>query len=163
MDASVLIKTLQNTLRGGGRPHMRLLATRSGRLDQPPANDARSLDPRDRLLRPVQRAKDRLLDQLTAAVIAGRYGLGAHDPLGQIPRRQRLRGVAQFVMDPSKTLALAEPGASRPLPFGTDLLRPDIGIEQPHRRVEMRQICPLPRQLLLELAHHPGQFRSLVA
>ena len=53
---------------------MRLLATRSGRLglDQPPADDARDLDPRDRLLRPVQLAEDRLLDQLTAAVIAGR-------------------------------------------------------------------------------------------
>jgi hypothetical protein len=66
-------------------------------------------------------------------------------------------------MDPPKTLALAEPGALRPLLFGMDLLRPDIGIEQPHRRVEMRQIRPLPRQLLLELAHHSGQFRSLVA
>src|ERR1700753_3580643 len=82
MDASDLIKALQNTLRGGGRPHMRVLATRSGRLDQPPANDARGLDPRDRLLRPVQRAEHRLLDQLTAAVIAGRYGLRAHDPFG---------------------------------------------------------------------------------
>jgi IS6 family transposase len=141
----------------------RLLATRSGRLNQPPADDARGLDPRNCLLRPVQRAEYRLLDQLTAAVIAGRYGLGTHDPLRQVPRRQRLRGVAQFVIDPPKTLALTEPGTSRPLLFGTDLLRPDIGIEQPHRRVEMRQICPLPRQLLLELAHHPGQFRSLVA
>ena len=89
---------------------MRVLATRSGRLDQPPANDARGLDPRDRLLRPVQRAEHRLLDQLTAAVIVGRYGLGAHDPLGQVPRRQRVRGVAKFVIDPPKTLALAEPG-----------------------------------------------------
>jgi hypothetical protein len=39
---------------------MRLLATRTGRLDQPPADDARDLDPRDRLLRPVQRAEHRL-------------------------------------------------------------------------------------------------------
>src|ERR1700733_11963675 len=110
MDPRDLIKALQNTLRGGGPPHMRVLATRSGRLDQPPANDARGLDPRDRLLRPVQRAEHRLLDQLTAAVIVGRYGLGAHDPLGQVPRRQRVRGVAKFVIDPPKTLALAEPG-----------------------------------------------------
>jgi hypothetical protein len=32
-----------------------------------------------------------------------------------------------------------------------------------HRRVEMRQICHLLRKLLLEFAHHPGQFRPLVA
>jgi hypothetical protein len=78
----------------------------------------------------VQRAEDRLLDQLTAPAIAGRYGFGAHELPGQVPRRQRLRGVAQFVMDPPKTLALAEPGPSCPLSFGTDLLRPDFGIEQ---------------------------------
>jgi hypothetical protein len=49
------------------------------------------------------------------------------------------------------------------LTFGTDLQRPDVRIKQLHRRVEMRQIRPLLRKLLLELSHYPRQFRSLVA
>ena len=39
-------------------------------------------------------------------------------------------------------------------------MRLDIGIEQPHRRVDMRQICPLPHKLLFEaLGQGPSQFR----
>ena len=42
-------------------------------------------------------------------------------------------------------------------------MRLDIGIEQPHRRVDMRQICPLPHKLLFELGQGPSQFRLLAA
>ena len=51
---------------------LRLLATRTGRLDQPPLDDARGLDALDRLLRPVERTADGFLDQLAPAVIDGR-------------------------------------------------------------------------------------------
>ena len=58
MNAIDLVEALEKgILRGGGRPHMRLLATRAGRLDQPPTDHPRNLDPRDRLLRPVEGSK----------------------------------------------------------------------------------------------------------
>jgi hypothetical protein len=78
---------------------LRLLATRPGRLDQPPTDDAPGFHPRDRLLRPVQRAENRFLDQLTAVIIGRRYCLGAHDPLGEFARRHWTGRIAQLVID----------------------------------------------------------------
>src|SRR5208282_2665474 len=78
---------------------LRLLATRACRLGQPPTDDPRGLDARDRLLGPVERTENRLLNQLTLAVIGDRHGLDAHDPLGKLTRRHRLDRIAQLVVD----------------------------------------------------------------
>jgi hypothetical protein len=96
-------------------------------------------------------------------IIGRRYRLGAHDPLGEFARRHRTGRIAQLVIDQPKAFTLTEPGIACSLTFGTDLQRPDVRIKQLHRRVEMRQIRPLLRKLLLELSHYPRQFRSLVA
>ena len=53
-------------------------------------------------------------------------------------------GVTQFIVDQPKTLTVTEPGTVWPPLPGMDLIRLDVGIEQPHRCVEMRQIRPLP-------------------
>jgi hypothetical protein len=46
--------------------------------------------------------------------------------------------------------------------LGTDVVWPDIRIEQPHGGIDMRQVCPLLHKLLLNLTQHPSQFCSLV-
>jgi hypothetical protein len=46
--------------------------------------------------------------------------------------------------------------------LGADILRPDIGVEQPHGGIDMRQVCPLLRKLLLKLMQRSSQFSSLV-
>jgi hypothetical protein len=56
-----------------------------------------------------------------------------------------------------------DPDAACSLLPGTDLLRPDIRIKQPHRRIEVRQIGAMFHQTLLQLVHHATQFRSLRA
>ena len=50
---------------------LRLLATRAGRLNQLPTDHPCDFDPRDRLLRAVERSKQRLLNPFAALIIAG--------------------------------------------------------------------------------------------
>ncbi len=88
-------------------------------------------------------------------IIGLRYCLGAHEPLGEFARRHPAGRIPQLVIDQPKAFTLTESGTACSLPFGTDLLRPDVRIKQLHRRVEMRQIRPLLRKLLLELSHYP--------
>jgi hypothetical protein len=45
---------------------------------------------------------------------------------------------------------------------GTDVLRPDARIEQPHGGIKMRQVCSLLHKLLFELTQCSSQFCSLV-
>ena len=89
-----------------------LLATRTGRLDQPPFNDARGLGALDRVLRPGERTADGFLDQLASAVIGGGDGLHLHDPFGEFSRRHRPRRVTQHVVDQAKAFAGAKPAAA---------------------------------------------------
>src|SRR5271165_6768851 len=130
---------------------------------QSPTDDPRGLDPRDRLLGPVERTEDRLLNQLPLAVIGHRHGLDAHDPLGELTRRHRLDRIAQLVVDQPKALTGTEPCTACPLLPGSDSVRPDVRIEQPHRRIEMRQIGLLLAKLSFKLDHYSSQFRPLVA
>ena len=78
-------------------------------LDQPPTDHAPDLDPRDRLLRPVERSEQRLLNQFTAAVVRHGYGFDAHEPLRELACRHRLGGLAQFVIDQPQALTGSEP------------------------------------------------------
>src|SRR4051794_9351677 len=121
-----------------------------GRLDQPPADHAGGLDARDRRLRPVERAEQRSLKEVPAAIIHRRHGLAAHDPLGKLACRRRWGGFAQLVVDQPQALAGVEPGIARPRPLGTDVVRPDLRIEQPHGGIEMRQVGALLRKLLFK-------------
>ena len=91
-----------------------LLATLTGRLDQPPFNDSRGLGALDRVLRPGERTADGFLDQLASAVIGGGDGLHLHDPFGEFSRRHRPRRVTQHVVDQAKAFAGAKPAAARP-------------------------------------------------
>jgi hypothetical protein len=134
-----------------------------GRLVQLPTDDASGFAARDRLLRPVGRAQNGFLDQFAAAIVTHGHGLRAHDRLGKLSRRHRLRCVAQLVIDQPQAFTRTEPGPVSSLLLGANLLRADIGIEQPHRRIKMHQIGPVQLEPLLELVHHSAQFRSLVA
>ena len=50
-----------------------------------------------------------------------------------------------------------------PLQLGPDLLRLDVRVEQPHRRIEMPEVGSMLHKLLLKLTHYCGQFCPLVA
>src|SRR6185437_2977284 len=140
-----------------------LLATRTGRLDQPPFNDARGVGALDRVLRPGERTADGFLDQLASAVIGGGDGLHLHDPFGEFSRRHRPRRVTQHVVDQAKAFAGAKPAAARPRLPESDLFGTNVRIKQQHRRVEVRETGAILRQLLLQPIHNSGQLRSLVA
>ncbi len=128
-----------------------LLATRAGRLNQPPTDHARGLDPRDRLLGSIERSKQRFLDPFAAIVTSRRDGLDLHDPFGELARRHRLGSLAQLIVDQPQALTLTKPGVALSRLLGTDVLRPDIWIEKPHGGIDMRQVCALLHKLLLEL------------
>jgi hypothetical protein len=130
---------------------LRLLATRAGRLDQLPTDHPGSLNPRDRLLGPIERSKQRLLNPFTAVAIGQWYSLEAHDPLRELARRQRLGGLVQLIVDQPQALALTKPGVTLSRLLGTAVLWPDIWIEQPHSGIDMRQIGALLHKLLLKL------------
>ena len=68
----------------------------------------------------------------------------------------------RFVVDQPQALARTEPGVTCPRLLGVEVIRPDIGIEQPHGGIEMRQVCALLSKLLLKLTQHSCQFGSLV-
>ena len=95
-------------------------------------------------------------------VIGWRYGLEAHDPLREFARRHRLGGLAQLIVDQPQALTLTKPGVACPRLLGTDVVRPDIWIKQPHGGIDMRQVCALLPKLLLKLTEHSRQFCSLV-
>ena len=139
-----------------------LAADRIDRRLQPPTDHACDLDPRDRLLRPVERGKQRFLYPLAAIVISRRYGFEAHDPLSELARRHRLGCFAQFIVDQPQALTLTKPGVACSRLLGTDVVRPDLWIEQPYGGIDMCQICALPHKLLLKLTQHASQFCSLV-
>src|ERR1700722_16629208 len=111
---------------------LRILATRAGRLDQPPTDHPRDPDPRDCLLGSAERTEQRLLNPFTSVVVGRRYGLDPHDPLRELARRHRLGGLAQFVVDQPQALTRTEPGVACSRLFRTDVLRPEVWIEQPH-------------------------------
>ena len=142
---------------------LRLLATRPGRLDQPPGDDAPDVSARDRILRPVERGQQRSLHQIAGAGLGGGDGFDLHDPFGKFARCDRLSGFAQGVVDQPQAFAAAKPGVAHVAPPRPDLGQPDCGIEQPQSRIQMRQIGLLARQLPLELADHPRQFSPFVA
>jgi transposase-like protein len=116
----------------------------------------------DRIDRRLERAEQCFLNQFTLVIIGRRYRLDAHDPLGELARRHRLGGLAQLIVDQSQAFAMPEPNVACPPLPGADLLRPDVWIEQPHGRVEMRQVCFVPRELLFKLSQSSSQFRALV-
>ena len=110
-------------------------------------------------------AQDRALDQIAAAfVCAGRLAsAAADDPLGKFARRQRLRRLAQFFIDQPQAFPWPKPGIAVMRPPRPDFVGVDAWIEQPHRRIEMRQITAVLGQLLLYLPHRSRQFSSLLA
>src|SRR5690349_199754 len=71
--------------------------------------------------------------------------------------------MAQHVVDQPQAFTGPEPGIAVPQPPGSDLLRPEVRIEQPHGRVEMCQAGAPFDQLPLKTVDHPGEFGSLVA
>ncbi len=142
---------------------LRLLATRSRRLTHPPADHAIHVGAPDRAFRPGQRGQDGLLDQRAGAAVAGRRAPRRGDALGQLPRRQRLRGVAQHVVDQPAAFAGAEPRHPFPLRGRIGVPRQQVWIEQPHGRVQVRQAATMLRQLLLQAAHDPAQLKPLPA
>ncbi len=113
---------------------LRLLATRPGRLDQPPCDNAGDVAARDRILRSVKRGEQRPLHEIAGTALGGAYGFDLHDPFAHGARRHRLLGLAQSVID--------QPQA---LPARPDRGQPDGRIEQALRRIQMRQIGPLMR------------------
>src|SRR5690242_12269936 len=71
--------------------------------------------------------------------------------------------MAQHVVDQPQAFTGPKPGIAVPQPPGSDLLRPEVRIEQPHGRVEMCQAGAPFDQLPLKTVDHPGEFGSLVA
>src|ERR1700730_15701342 len=86
-----------------------------------------------------------------------------HDLFGKLSRCQWSGSIAQHVVDQTQTLTRTEPGIVGSRLPGSDLFRPTVRIDQPHGRIEMRQASATFDQFPLQVAHHPSQFRSLVA
>ena len=77
--------------------------------------------------------------------------------------RQASRDGAASRVDQPEAFTRSEPGVALPLLPGPNVAWPNVRIEKKHRRINMRQIAALLRQLLLELPHQARQCRSLVA
>jgi hypothetical protein len=68
-------------------------------------------------------------------------------------RRHRVSRLAQLVVDQLQAFARTEPDTACPLLPGTDAIRLDVWIKQPHRRIEMCEIGLLLRKLSLKLTY----------
>ena len=145
-----------------GPPSISRDRQRTGRLDQPPFNDARGLGA---LIVFFARASEpqMVLWISWSAVIGGGDGLHLHDPFSEFSRRHRPRRVTQHVVDQTKAFAGTKPAAARPRLPESDLFGTNVRIKQQHRRVEVRETGAMLRQLLLQPIDNSGQLRSLVA
>ena len=78
-------------------------------------------------------------------------------------RGHRLGGFTQLIVDQSEAFPLPEPNVARPDLPRADVFRSDIRIEQPHGRVEMREVGSVPGKLLFKLSRRSRKFRALVS
>ena len=91
-----------------------------------------------------------LLQGITFTVYSDGRGTERLFPFDLIPRiipnSEWLRiesGLAQRVVDQPQALTGTEPNVAGPRLLGTNVIRPDLWIEQPHGGIKVREICPL--------------------
>jgi hypothetical protein len=76
--------------------------------------------------------------------------------------RHRLGRPAQLKVDQPQAPAWRKPGIACPRLLQTDVIRPDIWIEQPSGGIKMRYVRSLPQKQFLKLTQRSSQFCSLV-
>src|SRR4051794_5251280 len=79
----------------------------------------------------MERRQGGLLEQCALTLVGERDAFQLSHPFDDLPRRHWLRRIAQHVVDQPQAFARPEPGIAHPALARTDLLRPDLRVEQP--------------------------------